>query len=102
MPSVSSGGSGIFDDLVGPVGESALVKRWESASKTSVSLSWLIVLLLDGVSWAASKALSRSISALAVAKSWGVSLGLLLEGPAVRCAGAITLVFRQVARRVFG
>ena len=52
--------------------------------------------MLEGVPWAASKALNRSISALAAVKSWSWSdsdsLGVSLEGPAVRRASAMVLL----------
>ena len=83
MPSVSSGGSGIFADFAGVAGESVLVRCSVNASKTSASLSEVGVPGI-GVSLAVSNALSCSISALAASKSACkvavVSL-VVLEGP---------------------
>jgi hypothetical protein len=101
LPSVNSGGSGIFADLVERFGELSLANRWEIACRTLARFSGLAV-SEDGVSWLASNALSLSISALADARSWGVSSGLSLEGPTVRRVGPITPVFRWVVDRVLG
>ena len=83
MPSVSSGGSGIFADFAGVAGESVLIRCSVNASKTSVSLSEVGVPGI-GVSLAASNTLSCSILALAASKSACkvavVSL-VVLEGP---------------------
>src|SRR5436190_22314432 len=93
FPSVRIGGSGIFADLVGMAGASSVLLRcWVSARKTLTRPSGLGVSVSEvGVSWLLSNALSRSISALATARSSAKLSGFSLEGPAGR-RGAIMRV----------